>query len=66
MTTSEKDNAKDAKIAARSLQEIKNIVKSIIKQSIMYMKTDAYVIWRMAEIINDDSGKEFNPFGIKP
>jgi hypothetical protein len=61
MTNSEKESAKEAKVAARSLFEVQNIVRSILKQSIKYIRTDAYIIWRMAEIVND-SENEFNPF----
>lgn len=65
MTQSEKENTRDAKVAARSLLEVKNVIKSILKQSITYIRSDAYVIWRMAQIVNNDSNRdEFNAFEI--
>ena len=63
MTQSEKDQAKEAKITARTLVEVKNVIKSIIRQSQKYIRSDAYVIWRMASILNDE--KEFDAFHIK-
>ena len=63
MTQSEKDQAKEAKLTARTLVEVKNVIKSIIRQSQKYIRSDAYVIWRMASILNDQ--KEFDAFHIK-
>ena len=55
MTASEKEYAKEAKIVARSLVEVQNVIKSIIRQSQRYIRTDAYIIWRMASILNNQS-----------
>jgi hypothetical protein len=63
MTQPEKDQAKEAKIAARTLIEVQNVIKSIIRQSQKYIRSDAYVIWRMASILNDQ--KEFDAFHTK-
>lgn len=63
MTQSEKDCAREAKIAARTLVEVQNVIKSIIRQSKKYIRSDAYVIWRMAQILSDIN--DFSAFHIK-
>lgn len=53
MTQSEKDTAKEAKITARTLIEVQNVIKSITRQSNKYIRSESYLIWRMASILND-------------
>ena len=65
MSPTEKQNARDAKIAARTLYEVQSVFKQIIKQSSRYIRTEAYIIMRMAQIVNDQRGSEYDPFRIK-